>query len=115
MEGSLLPTTRMVNGFTSDWNPYPNLNGFIASVAEDGGCGEIFHRNDYETEVFNHPSLGPVFWEFPCDLAISNNCHLGEYSSSRLGSAYGRGPGLNQHALFGQERFRVVDYSCLRL
>jgi hypothetical protein len=63
----------------------PNLNGFIASVADDGGCGEIFHRNDHALGVVNHLWNGP--W-FASDLCISENCHLGEYSSSSLGMSY---------------------------
>jgi hypothetical protein len=105
------------NGFASvaDWSASPNLNGFIVSVDEDGGCGEIFHRNDLEWGIMNHPSDGPVFGNYPPDLYISNNCHQNEYSRSRLGWSYGRGPGLNQHALFGQERFLVVDYEVFKI
>jgi hypothetical protein len=105
------------DGFTSvvDGSCSSNLNGFIASVAEDGGCGEIFHRNDHVVGVFDHSSLGPVFGDGPPVLFISNNCHQNEYSYSRLGGSYGRGPGLNQHALFGQERFLVVDYEVFKI
>jgi hypothetical protein len=88
-----------------------NLNGFIASVDEDGGCGEIFHRNDHEVGAWNHPFDGPDFGdEYSSDLVISNNCYQNEYSYSILGGSYGSGFGLNQSALFGQENFRVVDY-----
>jgi hypothetical protein len=34
------------DGFTSLLGNSPNLNGFIASVDEDGRSGDIFHRND---------------------------------------------------------------------
>jgi hypothetical protein len=34
------------DGCTSVYKCSPNLNGFIVSFLEDGGCGEIFHRND---------------------------------------------------------------------
>jgi hypothetical protein len=105
------------DGFTSVVDYSPNPNGFIVSVADDGGCGEIFHRNDWAMGVFNHPAIGPVFGgDYLCDdLYISNDCHLGEYSMSRLGISYGSGPGLNQYALFGQERFRVVDYEVFKI
>jgi hypothetical protein len=44
------------DGFTSiEWSYSPNLNGFIVSVAGDGGCGETFHRNDYGMGVMNYP------------------------------------------------------------
>jgi hypothetical protein len=48
-------------GFTSDDSGSPNLKGFIVSVAEDGGCGDIFHRNDDEVGVLNRPFSGPWF------------------------------------------------------
>jgi hypothetical protein len=102
--------------FTSVHYDSPNLNGFIVSVADDGGCGEIFHRNYDDVGVLNHPKYGPDFgnddWS---DLYISNNCHQREYSHSRLGKAYGSGSGLNQNALFGQLRFRVVDYEVFKI
>jgi hypothetical protein len=102
------------DGFTSLLGDSPNLNGFILSATEDGGRGEIFHRNDLETKgVWNSPSYGPVFGVI--DLFISNNCHQNEYSNSILGGSYGRGPGVNQHALFVQERFRVVDYEVFKI
>jgi hypothetical protein len=82
------------DGFTS---VSPNLNGFIVSVGDEGGCREIFHRNDHEVG-------GP--WFGAIDLFISNNCHLSERSWSTLGESYGSGP--------GQERFRVVDYEVKR-
>jgi hypothetical protein len=66
------------DGFTSVAYSYsPNLKGFIVSVANDGSCGEIFHRNDHEVGVWNHPEVGPWFGVYPADLAMSNNCHLG--------------------------------------
>jgi hypothetical protein len=34
------------DGFTSERGLTPNFNGFIACVADDGGCGEIFHQID---------------------------------------------------------------------
>jgi hypothetical protein len=101
------------DGFASDGSRSPNLNGFIASVEDDGRCGELFHRNDHDVGVFNYDEVGPLFGVV--DLHISNNCHQNEYSRSRLGWSYGRGPGLNQYALFGQERFRVVDYEVFKI
>jgi hypothetical protein len=101
------------DGFTSNGGSLsPNLKGFIASVTDDGGCGEIFHRNDHGTGVVNQPRFGPCFGSgdgLP-DLYISS-----EYSHSRLGGSYGSGPGLNRHALFGQDFFRVVDYEVFKI
>jgi hypothetical protein len=93
-----------------------NIKGFIASVT-DGGCEEIFHRNEQEVGVVNYPSYGPKFGSgdgLP-DLYISNNCHQNEYSYSRLGRSYGGGTWLDHYALFGQERFRVVDYEVFKI
>jgi hypothetical protein len=101
------------DGFTSRESYSPNLNGFIATVTDDGGCGEIFHQNDQELGVVNHPDFGP--WFGLKDLVISNNCHLSKSSRSRLGGAYARGLGLNQFALFGQEWIRVVDYEVFKI
>jgi hypothetical protein len=105
------------DGFTSLLGNSPNLKGFIASVNEDGGCGEVFHRSDQEVGIYNHRSYGP--WlanlNYEDDLRISNECHQNEYSYSRLGGSYGIGPGLDQYALFGQERFRVVDYEVFKI
>jgi hypothetical protein len=102
--------------FTSvEFGKSPNLKGFIASVAGDGGCGEIFHRNDHGVVVYNHLDNGPWFGAYHYDLFISDNCNQNELSFSRLGGSYGKGPGLNQHALFGQERFRVVDYEVFKI
>jgi hypothetical protein len=105
------------DGFTTIRNSgSPNLNGFIVSVQEDGGSGEIFHRNDHMVGVWNHPSDGPDFGEvYSSDLVISENCHQNEYSYSRLGLSYGSGPGVNRFALFGQEYFRVVDYEVFKI
>jgi hypothetical protein len=101
------------DGFTSDWNSYPNLKGFLVSVDEDGGVGEIFYRNDNAVGVLNHYFDGPWFGDLnPSDLYISDNW---ERSRSRLGGSYGRGTGLNHYALFGQERFRVVDYEVFKI
>jgi hypothetical protein len=36
-------------------------------------------------------------------------------SLSQTGGSYGRGRGLNQYALFGQEDFRVVDYEVFKI
>jgi hypothetical protein len=102
------------DGFTYGEGWSPNRNGFIVSVDEDGGRGEIFHRNVNFVGVENHSSYGPWFGIGP-DLYISDNCHQNDYSCSRLGGSYGRGPGLNQYALFGQERFRVVDYEVFKI
>jgi hypothetical protein len=102
--------------FSSVYGFSPNLNGFIASVADDGGFGEIFHRNDREAGVFNHHLFGPWFGDLnSSDLYISDYCQLGEYSCSCLGGSYGIGPGLNQNALLGQEDFRVVDYEVFKI
>jgi hypothetical protein len=49
------------DGFASDFSISPNLNGFIVSVAKDGGRGEIFHRSDQEVGVENYSLYGPVF------------------------------------------------------
>jgi hypothetical protein len=101
------------DGFTSvDYSESPNHNGFIASVADDGGCGEIFHRKDQGAGVWNHSDVGP--WSGN-DLGISNNCRQNEYSYSRLGGSYGSGPELDRYALFGQETFRVVDYEVFKI
>jgi hypothetical protein len=102
-------------GFTSREGWSPNRNGFIASVAEDGGCGEIHQRNDNEVGIWNHSGNGPLFGAYPRDLRISSNCHLSDHSYSRLGGSYGRGLGLNQFALFGQGRFRVEDYEVFKI
>jgi hypothetical protein len=102
------------DGFTSVESVSPNLNGFIVSVAEDGGCRETFHRNDHEGGIVNLPGNGTVFGsEYDADLFISNDCHQGEYSFSILGESYGvRGSGT---ILFGQTRFRVVDYEVFKI
>jgi hypothetical protein len=100
---------------STDWTPSPNLNGFIASVDGDGGCREIFHRNDHVVGVLNHSSSGPWFGNGFGDLSISNNCHQNEYSHSMMGDSYGGGPGLNLYALFGQARFRVIDYEVFKI
>jgi hypothetical protein len=70
------------DGFTSvDRITTPNLNGFIASVDEEGGCGEIFHRNDQDIGVCNSYACGPDFGDdYGRDLRISSNCHLDEHS-----------------------------------
>jgi hypothetical protein len=44
------------DGFTSVSRNSFNLKGFIASIADDGGCGEIFHQ----VGVLNHPYAGPA-------------------------------------------------------
>jgi hypothetical protein len=104
------------DGFTSAFNDYPNLNGFIVSVGEDGGCGEIFHRNNQEVGVLNSPLHGPVYGSSPYDLVVSNDCNQNENSWSRLGSSYGtRGPGVNEMTLFGQEYFQVHDYEVFKI
>jgi hypothetical protein len=103
------------DGFTSLNDLSPNLKGFIVSVAEDGGCGEIFHRNDHEVGVINYLGCGPWFGVGFGDLGITDYCDQNVWSESRLGGSYGRGPGLNQHALFGQERFLVVDYEVFNI
>jgi hypothetical protein len=103
------------DGFTSHDCSSPNLNGFIVSIAVDGGSGEIFQRNEYALGVFNHPTFGPIFGDYPHDLRISTNCHQNEYSCSRLGVSYGRGTGLNKYALFGQDGFRLLDYEVYKI
>jgi hypothetical protein len=107
------------DGFTSvEWTRSPNLKGFVASVAEDRGCGEIFHRNDNEVGVLNHSVVGPVFGSERlafADLYISYSCHVAPFSRSRLGISYGIGPGLNRSALFGQEFFQVADYEVFKI
>jgi hypothetical protein len=103
------------DGFTSINVSSPNTNGFIVSLADDGGCRDIFYRNDREWGIMNNSGVGPWFGAYRRDLRISDNCHLNERSWSRLGLSYGRGTGLNQHALFGQGRFRVVDYEVFKI
>jgi hypothetical protein len=104
------------DGFTSvKYGHSPNLNGFIASVDGDAGCGEIFHRNDQDVGVWNHPGNGPAIGSGFGDLYISSDCHQAEYSYNSLGVSYGRGTGLNQYALFGQEWFRVLDYEVFKI
>jgi hypothetical protein len=105
------------NGISSiEWSHSPNHNGFIVAVDDDGSCGEIFHRNDYEVGVMNGSRRGPTFGKFGLpDLYISNTFHKNEYSHSRLGASYGRGPGVNRYALFGQEYFRVVEYEGFKI
>jgi hypothetical protein len=93
----------------------PSLNGFIATAADDGGCGEVFHRTDHEAGVWNYPGSGPWFGSGSGDLFISANCHLGELSHSNLGGSYGTVPDINQYALFGQEDFQVVDYEVFKI
>jgi hypothetical protein len=101
------------DGFISGSTFSPNLKGFIISITDDGGCGEIFNRNDYEVGIWNHPSWGPAFGVN--DVYISNNCQENERSISKLGGSYGSGSGLNHYALFGQERFRVDDYEVFKI
>jgi hypothetical protein len=60
-ENDMIAAAYNEEGFTSDYSQLPNLNGFIVSVADDGECGEIFHRNDYEVGVVNYLDSGPVF------------------------------------------------------
>jgi hypothetical protein len=113
-ENGMIAAAYNEDGFSSDGSDSPNLNGFIASVAEDGGCGEIFNRNDQEMGILNNPWYGPVFGGR--DLVVSNNYHQNNYSFSSLGDSYGvRGPGVNETTLFGQARFRVVDYEVFKI
>jgi hypothetical protein len=101
------------DGFTStEWSRTSNTNGFFASIAVDGGCGEILHRNYHGVGVLNYTSYGPVFGS---DLFISDNCDQGEFSWSRLGGSYGRGARVDPYALFGQGIFRVVDYEVFKI
>jgi hypothetical protein len=65
-------------------------------------------------------SAGPLFGRgtIENDLYISDNCHQNEDSFSALGGgrgAYGEGAGLNEHALFGQRQFRVLDYEVFKI
>jgi hypothetical protein len=104
------------DGFTSvNGSHSPNLKGFIASVTDDGGRGEVFHRTDHGMGIWNDPGFGPVIGGVPPDFFISNNCRQNEYSYIKLGRSYGGGPGLNLYALFGQERFRVVEYEVFKI
>jgi hypothetical protein len=100
------------DGFYSDGSDSPNINGFIVSVADDGGCGEIFHRNAQEVGIVNYYWSGPVFGNGNfADVVIVNNCHRNERCSSRLGTSCGRkGPGVDDKTLFDQAWFRVADY-----
>jgi hypothetical protein len=100
---------------TVEWSYSPNLKGFISSVADDGGRGEIFYRNDQELGVCNHSYGGPDFGNiYSSDLYISDFFQA-EQSHSMLGGSYGRGPDIDKNALFGQERFRVVDYEVFKI
>jgi hypothetical protein len=104
------------DGFTSDFIESPNLNGFIVSVVNDGGCGEMFHRNDHEVGVINYDRSGPWFGIGFGDLAISSDCHQNRRSWSGLGRSYGaRGTGVSDNTLFGQESFRVIDYEVFKI
>jgi hypothetical protein len=113
-ENGMIAAAYNEDSFTSVYGSCPNRNGFIVSIANDGGCGEIFYRNDHALVGFmNHRSCGPMF--AAVDLRISNHCHMGEYSCSRLGGSYVTGIGMNRYSLFGQERFRVVDYEVFKI
>jgi hypothetical protein len=104
------------DGFSSVfWSESSNLNGFIASINEDGGVGEIFHRHENAMGILNHLLYGPVFGRGPCDLGISDNCHKNNGSCSSLGNSYGDGPGVDRYALFGRGSFRVVDYEVFKI
>jgi hypothetical protein len=64
------------DGFTSVNCSSPNLNGFIVSVTNDGGCVEIFHRNNRGSGIWNSPWYGPDFGNVnSSDLYISEDCH----------------------------------------
>jgi hypothetical protein len=104
------------DGFTSVDSESPNLNGFIASVHEDGGCGEIFHRNDHEIEVVNQKWLNPCFGSVDkFDLFIPGSFHE-NISRSSLGASYGtRGPGVNGLTLFGERRFWVIGFEMFKV
>jgi hypothetical protein len=121
MEWERIAAAYNEDSFTSvAYSRSPNLNGFIVSVSDDGGCGEIFHRSDiWNLGVVNHPTFGTCFESggsvYYSDLYISDNCHHDDFSYSRLGRSYGSGSGLNQYALFGQENFRVVDYEVFKI
>jgi hypothetical protein len=113
-ENGIIATAYNEDGFPSVSRSTPNLNGFIATVTENGGCGDIFHRNDRGSGIWNNPAYGPVYGG-RCDLYISHNCHQNERSMSRLGTSYGNGPDIDRYALFGQEYFRVVDYELFKI
>jgi hypothetical protein len=102
------------DGFTAGYGIIsPNLNGFIVSVDDGVGCGEIFHRNDYKWGFYNFNDEGPCFND---DLFIFDDCNQNEGSISHLGESYGTGgPGVNETTLFGQESFRVVDYEVFKI
>jgi hypothetical protein len=69
----MIATAYNDDGFTSVYSRLPNLNGFIASVDGDGGCGKIFHRNDNAVGVLNHYFDGPWFGNLnSSDLRISD-------------------------------------------
>jgi hypothetical protein len=95
------------DGFTSVEGQTRNLNGFIACVADDGGCGEIFHRNRSQSGISNYLYYHPCF---AGDLSI-----LGEYSTSNLGVRYGTAQGATYAQLFGQSKFRVADYEVFKI
>jgi hypothetical protein len=109
------------DGFTSVAGSYsPNRRGFIVSVNEDGGVGEIFRRNDqFRKGIWNYSRFGPMFGNIyssdSSDLFISSDCNLNEDSYSILGNFYGQEGSLNRHALFGQEEFTVIDYEVFKI
>jgi hypothetical protein len=98
------------DGFTSHSHS-PNTNGFLVSI--DKGRAEVHRRNENEIGIVNHSGFGPVFGNYPCDIAISNNCHQNEGSFSNLYTSYG--DGANEAKLFGQETFRVCDYEVYKI
>jgi hypothetical protein len=100
------------DGFASEYLRTSNLNGFIMSIKEDGSCGARFDRNERRNGIWNLPGHGPVFFS---DLVIWSDCNQNEASFSKLGYAYGEGPGANETTLFGQENFRVSDYEVFKI
>jgi hypothetical protein len=93
-----------------------NLNGFLALIPEDSGAIGGYSLQKYAANehayVRSYPNWGPYFG---CGLYITNRCNENEnsYSYSIL-DGYGPG-GVEQSSLFGEERFRVLEYEVFRL
>jgi hypothetical protein len=110
-ENGMMAAAYNEDGFTSLYSNSPNLNGFIASIDEDGECGEIFRRNGFGSGVLNYSGYGPVFGGFPNDLYISDDCHQNAVSCSTLGTSYGE----SGATLFGQRDFQVSEYEVFKI
>jgi hypothetical protein len=107
---------RIAVAYNEDGFPYRgsyslNLNGFIISITEDGGCGEIFHKSPVALAgVLNAEDSGPMF---NGDLALYEI--RDRIGSSSLGWAYRKGPDIDDNALFGEVHFRFADYKMFKM